>query len=88
LAEDKVGRNINYFLKEKFMPIRKGTLKNFNSTDYTATVQITGSLTVYLENVAVARNIPAEEMTAGRKVAMVFFDQHNAKEAVVIAVYT
>jgi len=28
------------------------------------------------------------EMVAGRKVVVVFFDEHNVKEAVVIAVYT
>jgi hypothetical protein len=69
------------------MTIRKGTLKSFNSIKYTATIQLSGSLKVYLEDIAVARNIPAEEMTAGRKVVMVFFDQHNASEAVVVAVY-
>lgn len=70
------------------MSIRKGILKSFNSSNYTTTVQLAGSLKVYLEDIAVARNLPAAEMIAGRKVAMVFFDQHNAREAVVIAVYT
>ena len=70
------------------MSLRKGVLKSFNSGDYTATVQIAGSQKVYLQGVAVARNIPAVEMALGRKVAVVFFDEHNAKEAVVIAVYT
>jgi hypothetical protein len=36
----------------------------------------------------VARNLPACEMALGRKVAVVFFDEHNAKEAVIVAVYT
>ena len=70
------------------MSLRKGVLKSFNSGDYTATVRLAGSYKVYLEDVAVARNIPAAEMTVGRKVAVIFFDEHNAKEAVVIAVYT
>ena len=35
-----------------------------------------------------ARNLPAAEMALGRKVAVVFFDEHNVKEAVVVAVYT
>ena len=43
---------------------------------------------VYLEDIAVARNLPAAEMVTGRKVAVVFFDEHNPKEAVVVAVYT
>ena len=70
------------------MNLRKGVLKNFNSGDYTATVRLAGSYKVYLEDVAVARNLPASEMVSGRKVAVIFFDEHNAKEAVVVAVYT
>ena len=70
------------------MSLRKGMLKSFNSGDYTATVQLAGSHKVYLEGIAVARNLPAAEMALGRKVAVVFFDEYNAKEAVVVAVYT
>lgn len=70
------------------MRLRKGVLRSFNSGNYTATVQLAGSYKVYLEDIAVARNLPAAEMTAGRKAAVIFFDEHNAKEAVVIAVYT
>ena len=70
------------------MSLRKAVLKSFDSGNYTATIQIAGSNKVYLEGVAVARNIPAVEMALGRKVAVIFFDEHNAKEAVVVAVYT
>jgi len=70
------------------MSLRKGILKGFNTDEYTATVQMASSYKVYLEDVAVARNIPAAEMAGGRKVAVLFFDEHNAKEAVVVGVYT
>ncbi len=70
------------------MSLRKGVLQSFNSGDYTATVQLAGSYKVYLEGVTVARNLPTGEMTAGRKVAVIFFDEHNPREAVVVAVYT
>ena len=70
------------------MTIKKGILKDFNAADYAAAVQLAGSLKAYLEDVPVARNLPAAEMTPGRKIALVFFDEHNPKEAVVIAVYT
>ncbi len=63
-------------------------LKSFNPGDYTATIQLAGSHKVYLEGIAVARNLSAAEMAVGRKVAVIFFDEHNAKEAVVVAVYT
>ena len=70
------------------MSLRKAVLKSFNPGDYTATIQLSGSPKVYLEGIPVARSLPAAEMAVGRKVAVVFFDEHNAKEAVVFAVYT
>ena len=70
------------------MKLRKGILRSFNSGNYTATVRLAGSYKVYLEDITVARNLPAAEMTSGRKVAVIFFDEHNPKEAVVVAVYT
>jgi hypothetical protein len=70
------------------LSLRKGVLKSFNSGNYTATVQLAGSYKVYLEGITVARNLPTGEMTAGRKVAVIFFDEHNPREAVVVAVYT
>jgi len=66
----------------------KGVLQSFNSGNYTATVRLAGSYKVYLEDITVARNLPSGEMTAGRKVAVIFFDENNPGEAVVVAVYT
>jgi hypothetical protein len=70
------------------MSLRKAVLKSFNSGDYTATVQLAGSYKAYLEGIAVARNLPAAEMALGRKVAVIFFDENNVKDAVIVAVYT
>ncbi len=70
------------------MSMRKAVLKSFNPGDYTATIQLSGSYKAYLEGIAVARNLPAGEMAVGRKLAVIFFDEHNIKEAVVVAVYT
>ncbi len=70
------------------MRLRKAVLRSFNSGNYTATIQIVSSFKVYLEDIAVARNLPVAEMVTGRKVAVIFFDEHNPKEAVVVAVYT
>ena len=70
------------------MKIRKGELRNFNSGNYKATVRLATSYKVYLEDITVARNLPSAEMVTGRKVAVIFFDDHNAKEAVVMAIYT
>ena len=70
------------------MSLRKAVLKSFNSGDYTATIQLSGSYKSYLEGVSVARNLPAVEMALERKVAVIFFDEYNPKEAVVVAIYT
>jgi hypothetical protein len=70
------------------MRLKKAELKGFNSGNYTATVRLASSYKVYLEDIAVARNLPSAEMVTGRKVAVVFFDEHSPKEAVVVAVYT
>ena len=70
------------------MKLRKAILKSFNSGDYTATIQLSGSYKAYLEGVAVSRGMPAAQMALGRKLAVIFFDEHNPREAVVIAVYT
>ena len=70
------------------MSMRKAVLKSFNSGDYTATIQLMGSYKAYLGGVAVARNIPAVDMALGRKLAVNFFDEHNPKEAIIVAVYT
>jgi len=70
------------------MRLKRALLKSFNSGNYTATIQLTGSYKVYLEDITVARNLSSAEMTVGRKLGVMFFDEHNPKEAVVIAVYT
>jgi hypothetical protein len=70
------------------MKMRKAELRSFSSGNYTAVVRLAGSYKVYLEDVAVARNLPSAEMVTGRKLAVVFFDEHSPRDAVVVAVYT
>jgi len=68
--------------------IRKGILKAFDSTPYTATVQIEGSLSVWLEDVPVNRGIETADMVTGRAVCVIFLDESNPSDAVVVAVWT
>lgn len=67
--------------------VRRGTLRAFDAGTYLATVQLDGSLAVWLESVPVARNLPAAEMVLGRSVAVLFWDGANSGDAVVIAVW-
>lgn len=67
--------------------LKQATLKTFNNTTHTATIQISGSAQSYLEGVTVAQSIPAVEMIPGRNLAVLFFDRYRAAEAVIIAVW-
>jgi hypothetical protein len=69
------------------MNIKKADLKSFNAANYTATIRLSSGYKAYLEDIAVARHLASAEMTAGRKVVVIFFDENNPKEAVVVAVY-
>lgn len=68
--------------------ISKATLKAFNSSNYTATVQLSGSLSVWLEGVKVSRAIPIAEMVVGRTCTVIFLDPSNPSDAVVVAIHT
>ena len=64
-----------------------GILKTWNATTHKAGVQLVGSLTTYLDNIAVARNIASAEMLIGRHIILVI-PEGNPRDAVVIAVFT
>jgi hypothetical protein len=68
--------------------MRRGVLHAFDSGTYTATVEIAGSIAVWLSGVPVSRNIASSELTAGRNVALLQFDATNPVDAVVAAVWT
>jgi len=70
------------------MEIRHGTLRSFDSGTYTATVEIAGSIAVWLSGVPVARNIAGVELVAGRHCALLHFDASNPKDVVLSAVWT
>ncbi len=69
------------------MEVKKAELKSFNAANYTATICLASGYKAYLEDITVARSIASAEMTAGRKLAVIFFDENNPKEAVIAAVY-
>lgn len=67
--------------------IKKGVVKAFDNATKTATIQIDGSLLVYLTNVPVSRDLTATEMSAGRIVAIALFDENNPDDAMVVGVF-
>jgi hypothetical protein len=68
--------------------VRQGVLKAWDAANWLATVQLTGSLQLWLKTVPVSRSIASVEMVVGRKVAVLLFDSTNHTDAVVTAVYT
>ena len=67
---------------------KRGIVQSFDAGTYKATIQISGSLSVWLGEVRVSRNIPASEMVSGRSCAIIFFDESNPDDAVLVAVYS
>jgi hypothetical protein len=67
--------------------IEIGVLKTWNSTAYTASVQLTSSPATFFADIAVARNIASAQMVIGRHV-IVALPGTSPKDAVVIAVFT
>ena len=70
------------------MTIKKGIIKSFSSSSYKATIQMEGSLSVWISSVPVARNISSTQIQTGRRCAVLFFSEENKNDAVVFAVYT
>lgn len=72
--------------EERTSMIKKGMIRAFDGVTHTAAVQIAGSLSVWLEGVPVSRGIPAGEMVVGRPCAVLFLDESNPDDAVIVAV--
>ena len=67
--------------------IKKAILKSFNSGTYKASVQILGSLSVWLEGIPVSTAISAADMVIGRSVALLLLDPSNPNDCVLTAVW-
>jgi hypothetical protein len=70
------------------MEIRRAILRSFDAGSYTATVELAGSISVWLSGVPVARNIAGGDLVAGRHCAVLQFDTSNPQDAVLAAVWT
>ena len=64
----------------------RAIVRGFSSGSYTASVQIVGSRSAYLDGVPVSRAIPSAEMVAGRECVVVFFQATDPGDAMVVGV--
>jgi hypothetical protein len=67
--------------------LRHGIIKAYDSGTHKATVQLTGSLGIWLPSVPVNQGLVAGDMVVGRQCAVALMDESNPADAVVAAVY-
>jgi len=67
--------------------IRKGILKAFDSDTYKASVQVIGSLSVWLDNVTVSAALNRADMVAGRPVVLLSLDPSNPDDCILVGLW-
>ncbi len=67
--------------------IKRGILQSFDPTSYTASVLILEATSAFLSGVPVATSMDGTSALAGAYCAVLFFDEQNVADAVVLAVY-
>src|SRR5690349_14198917 len=69
------------------MVIKRGILHAFDVSSYTATVLLLEATSYALSGVAVANYIDSSSAIVGAMCAVLFFNENNPQDAVVIAVF-
>src|SRR2546422_6888869 len=67
--------------------LKHGVIKSYNSATHKASVQITGSLAVWLDSLPVATDIPAAEVIAGRECTVLLYTDDNPDDGLILAVH-
>jgi hypothetical protein len=69
------------------MVIKRGILQAFNATNYTASVLFFEATSYALAGIPVANHIDGTSGLVGAICAVLFFDEHNPQDAVIIATF-
>ncbi len=67
--------------------IKRGILQSFDPSTYTASCLLLEATSAYLAGVPISTTVDAATAIAGAFCAVLFFDETNANDAVIIAVY-
>ena len=67
--------------------IRRGILQSFNAASYTASVLIIEATNYVLQSVPISTSVDGTSAIAGAACAVLFFDETNYTDGVIIAVY-
>lgn len=70
------------------MIIKRGILQSFNPATYTASVLLFEATSYALSGIPVANHLDGTSAIAGTLCAVLFFDEHNPQDAVVLATFT
>jgi hypothetical protein len=65
----------------------RGTVRSFDAASYTATVQVVGSRSAYLDAVPVSRGLPVAEMVPGRDCVLAVFEPTDPTDLMLVAVH-
>lgn len=69
------------------MQIKRGILQAFQASTYTASVLLLEATSTFLQGIPVNTALGAASAITGANCAVLFFDEHNPLDAVVLAVY-
>lgn len=67
--------------------IKRGIVQSFNSGNYTASILLLEATSAFLTNVPVSNSVDGTSALVGALCAVLFFDEHNPQDAVVLAVF-
>ncbi|MEO8955537.1 MAG: hypothetical protein ACR2H5_07345 [Ktedonobacteraceae bacterium] len=67
--------------------IKRGILQSFDNTTYTATVLLLEATSTVLSSVPMNTNMDGTSAQVGALCAVLFFDEHNLEDAVILAIY-
>ena len=67
--------------------LKRATIKSYDAGSHRAAVGISGSLSVWLDSIAVSDGIAAASVVAGRECAVLFHDDVNPDDAVIVSVH-
>ncbi len=67
--------------------IKRGVLVSFAPATYTASILILEATSTYLQNIPIANHVDGTSAVYGALCAVLFFDEQNLSDAVVIAMY-
>jgi hypothetical protein len=74
-------------MKGKTMIIKRGILQSFNPSTYTAAVLLFEATSYALSSVPIANHIDGTSASIGALCAVLFFDEHNPQDAVIVAIF-